>query len=50
MKTISSVRCAKVWAADIQITPNGKFLYSTDRTTSKIALLYGRYQGNRDIA
>jgi hypothetical protein len=23
----------KVWAADIQITPNGKFLYSTERTT-----------------
>src|SRR5271166_1273437 len=28
----------KVWAADIQITPNGNFLYSTERTTSKIAL------------
>ena len=28
----------KVWAADIQITPNGAFLYSTERTTSKIAL------------
>ncbi len=28
----------KVWAADIQITPNGKFLYATERTTSKIAL------------
>ena len=28
----------KIWAADIQITPNGKFLYSTERTTSKIAL------------
>jgi 6-phosphogluconolactonase len=28
----------KVWAADIQITPNGKFLYSTERTLSKIAL------------
>jgi 6-phosphogluconolactonase len=28
----------KVWAADIQITPNGKFLYSTERTTNKIAL------------
>ena len=27
-----------VWAADIQITPNGKFLYSTERTTNKIAL------------
>ena len=24
--------------ADIQITPNGKFLYSTERTTNKIAL------------
>jgi 6-phosphogluconolactonase len=28
----------KVWAADLQITPNGKFLYATERTTSKIAL------------
>jgi 6-phosphogluconolactonase len=28
----------KVWAADIAITPNGKFLYSTERTTNKIAL------------
>jgi Lactonase, 7-bladed beta-propeller len=26
----------KVWAADIQITPNGKFLYSSERTTNKI--------------
>jgi 6-phosphogluconolactonase len=24
--------------ADIQITPNGKFLYSSERTTNKIAL------------
>ena len=28
----------KIWAADVQITPNGKFLYATERTTSKIAL------------
>jgi 6-phosphogluconolactonase len=28
----------KVWAADIQITPDGKFLYSTERTTNTIAL------------
>jgi 6-phosphogluconolactonase len=28
----------KVWVADIQITPNGKFLYSSERTTNKIAL------------
>jgi 6-phosphogluconolactonase len=28
----------KIWAADIQITPDGKFVYSTERTTSKIAL------------
>jgi 6-phosphogluconolactonase len=27
-----------VWAADIGITPDGKFLYSTERTTNKIAL------------
>lgn len=26
----------KVWAADLGITPNGKFLYTTERTTSKI--------------
>jgi len=28
----------KVWAADIVITPDGKYLYSTERTTNKIAL------------
>jgi 6-phosphogluconolactonase len=28
----------KVWAADIGITPNGKFLYATERATSTIAL------------
>ena len=28
----------KIWTADIQISPNGKFLYSTERTTNKIAL------------
>jgi 6-phosphogluconolactonase len=28
----------RIWAADIQLTPNGKFLYSTERTLSKIAL------------
>jgi 6-phosphogluconolactonase len=28
----------KVWAADIQLTPNGKFMYTTERTTNKIAL------------
>jgi 6-phosphogluconolactonase len=27
-----------VWAADIGITLNGKFLYTTERTTNKIAL------------
>ena len=29
---------AKIWAADIQLTPDGGFLYSTERTLSKIAL------------
>ncbi len=29
----------RTWAADLQITPNGRFLYATERTTSKIALL-----------
>jgi 6-phosphogluconolactonase len=28
----------KIWAADIQLTPDGKFLYATERTLSKIAL------------
>jgi 6-phosphogluconolactonase len=28
----------RIWAADIAITPDGKFLYATERTTSKIAL------------
>jgi 6-phosphogluconolactonase len=28
----------KIWAADIQITPDGKFLYTTERTTNRIAL------------
>jgi 6-phosphogluconolactonase len=27
-----------IWAADLRITPNGKFLYATERSTSKIAL------------
>ncbi|WP_342364390.1 lactonase family protein [Terrarubrum flagellatum] len=29
-----------VWAADIGLTPEGKFLYATERTTSKIALFH----------
>jgi 6-phosphogluconolactonase len=28
----------RIWAADLQITPDSKFLYSTERTHSKIAL------------
>jgi 6-phosphogluconolactonase len=27
-----------IWAADLRLTPNGKFLYTTERTTDKIAL------------
>jgi 6-phosphogluconolactonase len=27
-----------IWAADLRLTPNGKFLYSTERNTDKIAL------------
>jgi 6-phosphogluconolactonase len=27
-----------VWAADLRFTPNGKFLYTTERNTDKIAL------------
>jgi 6-phosphogluconolactonase len=29
----------KIWAADIQITPDGRFVYATERTRSRIALL-----------
>lgn len=29
----------RIWAADIQPTPDGRFLYATERTTSRIALL-----------
>ncbi|HXP98301.1 MAG TPA: beta-propeller fold lactonase family protein [Telmatospirillum sp.] len=29
----------KIWAADIQITPNGKFVYTTERTKGLVALL-----------
>lgn len=28
----------RVWAADLGLTPNGRFLYTTERTTSRIAL------------
>jgi len=34
----SATTTPKIWAADIGITPNGKFLYATERTTSTIAL------------
>jgi 6-phosphogluconolactonase len=30
---------AAIWAADLRLTPSGKFLYSTERNTDKIALL-----------
>lgn len=30
---------ARIWAADIQITPNGKYIYTSERTSSKVALL-----------
>jgi 6-phosphogluconolactonase len=29
----------RIWAADLQITPNGRFLYTSERTSSKISLL-----------
>jgi 6-phosphogluconolactonase len=28
----------RIWAADLQVTPDGRFLYATERTNSKIAL------------
>ncbi|TXI02160.1 MAG: lactonase family protein [Rhizobium sp.] len=30
----------KVWAADIGMSPNGEFLYTTERTTSRITLFH----------
>jgi len=30
---------ARIWAADLQITPDGRFLYASERTTSRIAVL-----------
>ncbi|WP_062207353.1 beta-propeller fold lactonase family protein [Aureimonas sp. AU12] len=29
----------RVWAADIAVTPNGRFLYATERTQSRIAMM-----------
>ena len=29
----------RIWAADLQMTPNGKYLYATERNSSRIALL-----------
>lgn len=29
----------RIWTADLQLTPNGRFLYVSDRTSSRIALL-----------
>ena len=37
----------KVWAADIDITPDGKFLYTTERTTSTIALFRAHKESGR---
>jgi 6-phosphogluconolactonase len=34
----SDDKTPRIWAADLQITPDGNFLYSTERTHSKIAL------------
>ena len=28
-----------IWAADLRLTPNGKFLYTTERNTDKIPML-----------
>jgi 6-phosphogluconolactonase len=30
---------ARIWAADLHITPDGRFLYASERTSSQIALL-----------
>jgi 6-phosphogluconolactonase len=34
----SEDKTPRIWAADLQITPDGNFLYSTERTRSRIAL------------
>ena len=36
-KTIFADDKAKIWAADIHLTPDGKWLYATERTTSTLA-------------
>lgn len=36
---------AKAWAADIRLTPNGKFVYATERTTNTVAAF--RVDGER---
>jgi hypothetical protein len=30
-----------IWAADLRLTPNGKFLYTTERNTDKMAAASG---------
>lgn len=30
---------ARIWAADLAITPDGRFLYATERTTSRVSIL-----------
>jgi 6-phosphogluconolactonase len=35
---ISEDKRPRIWAADLHITPDGRYLYSTERTRSKIAL------------
>jgi 6-phosphogluconolactonase len=34
----SEDKTPRIWAADLQITPDGQFLYATERTSSKIGL------------
>jgi 6-phosphogluconolactonase len=38
-ETAEADNAPKIWAADIQVSPNGRFVYASERTASKIALL-----------
>jgi 6-phosphogluconolactonase len=38
-----------IWAADLRLTPNGKFLYTTERNTDKIALYRCAGQGQAHL-
>jgi len=40
----------RIWAADLAVTPNGRFIYATERTTSQITLLSVEQEGELQVA